>query len=357
MPPRVMSVVGVRPQFVKHAPVSRALAGRADEVVVHTGQHYDPRLSKLFFEELGLPTPAHYLKVGSGSHAEQTGWTAERLEALVEAVRPDYVLVFGDTNTTLGAALAVAKLDVALGHVEAGVRAGLRANPEEQNRLLVDHVSDQLFAPTRVAVEHLEREAVWGEVHLTGDVMVDALQYFLERAPAQHPAARLGLEPGTYVLATIHRAENTGDPAALAEVVRALLGLEAPVILPCHPRTQKALVEAGLWEALARAPAVHLEPPAGYLEMLVFERDALRILTDSGGVQKEAYLLGTPCVTVFPSTSWPETLAGGWNRLTKPVAQDIVAGLEAPAPTANRGAPYGDGQAAVKIAQLIHEYS
>lgn len=350
----VMSVVGVRPQFVKHGPVSRALRRRFREIVIHTGQHYDYALSRLFFEELGLPEPDRHLGVGSGSHAEQTGVTAERVEAVVGEFRPDMVLVFGDTNSTLGAALAVAKLRVLLGHVEAGVRSGLFDNPEEQNRVLVDHASDHLFVPTPSGVEHLRRESVHGRVHLVGDVMRDALETHLAQAASRpHPAARLGLAPRGYVLLTIHRAENTDVPEALAAIVDGLSAIDEPVVFPVHPRTREALDRARLAARLAGLGHVHRIEPVGYLDMLVLERDARLVITDSGGMQKEAYLLGTPCLTVFPRTPWPETVAAGWNRLVSADGEAFAAAIKEHTPAGERPDLYGDGRASDRIAEIL----
>lgn len=350
----VLSVVGVRPQFVKHEPVSRALRSRCRELVVHTGQHYDHAMSRLFFDELGIPEPDRHLGVGSGTHAEQTGLVAERMEATIEELRPDFVLVFGDTNSTLGAALAAAKLRVLLGHVEAGVRTGLPGMAEEMNRILVDHASDLLFVPTAGGVEHLEREGVHGAIHLTGDVMRDALEMHLARAAERpHPARAHGLEPGGYVLATVHRAENTDGAAALGGILDGLAALDEPVLFPVHPRTRKALAEHDLEARLAALDRVVAIPPVGYLDMLVLERDARLILTDSGGVQKEAYFLGTPCLTVFPETPWPETVAAGWNRLVPPSGAEIARAVRSFAPAEPRPNLYGDGRAAERIAALI----
>jgi UDP-N-acetylglucosamine 2-epimerase len=355
--PRIVSVVGVRPQFVKHAPVSAALAGRVAEVIVHTGQHYDYAMSRLFFEELGIRAPDHHLEVGSGTHAEQTGRVAERTEAVLLEQAPDLVLVFGDTNSTLGAALAAAKLRVPLAHVEAGVRTGLMAMAEEQNRVLVDHASDLLFAPTRDAVAHLAREAAHGIVHLTGDVMRDALEQHLARARTRpDPALAHGLAHGGYLLLTLHRAENTDDPRALAGILDGIAQVEEPVLFPVHPRTRAALDATGL---AARLPALpHVKPiaPVGYLDMLRLEAGARLVITDSGGMQKEAYLLGTPCLTLFPRTSWVETVATGWNRLVPEYGTALAMAIRDMAPPAERPELYGDGRAAGRIADLIADY-
>jgi UDP-N-acetylglucosamine 2-epimerase len=352
--PRVLSVVGVRPQFVKHAPVSEQMAGRFEEVLVHTGQHYDYAMSRLFFEELGIPAPAHHLEVGSGTHGEQVGRVAERTEAVILAERPDLVLVFGDTNSTLGAALAAAKLRVKLAHVEAGVRTGLMEMAEEQNRVLVDHASDVLFAPTPDAVAHLEREAAHGAVHLTGDVMRDALERHLARARARpDPAAGHGLARGSYLLLTLHRAENTDDPRALADILAGLALVDEPVLFPVHPRTRAALDRAGLTGRLQALERVRPIDPVGYLDMLALEAGARLVVTDSGGIQKEAYLLGVPCLTLFPRTAWVETVAAGWNRLVPEYGAALAAAIRDMAPPASHPDLYGDGRAAARIADLL----
>jgi UDP-N-acetylglucosamine 2-epimerase len=355
--PRVLSVVGVRPQFVKHAPVSEAMAGRFEEVLVHTGQHYDYAMSRLFFEELGIRAPDRHLEVGSGTHAEQTGRVAERTEAVILELAPDLVLVFGDTNSTLGAALAAAKLRVPLAHVEAGVRAGLKEMAEEQNRVLVDHASDVLFAPTADAVAHLTREAAHGAVHLTGDVMRDALEQHVARARARpDPAARHGLAPGSYLLLTLHRAENTDDPRALGGILDGLALVDEPVLFPVHPRTRAALDRTGLAARLSALPHLHPIDPVGYLDMLGLQAGARLVVTDSGGIQKEAYLLGTPCLTLFPCTSWVETVAAGWNRLVPEYGAALAAAIRDMVPPEHRPELYGDGRAAGRIADLLADY-
>jgi UDP-GlcNAc3NAcA epimerase len=356
--PRVLSVVGVRPQFVKQAPVGDALAGRCEEVLVHTGQHYDYAMSHLFFEELGIRAPDRHLEVGSGTHAEQTGRVAERIEAVLLELRPDVVLVFGDTNSTLGAALAAAKLRVPLAHVEAGVRTGLMEMAEEQNRVLVDHASDLLFAPTPDAVAHLAREDAHGAVHLVGDVMRDALEQHLARALARPtPAVLQGLGRRGFLLLTVHRAENTDDSRALAGILDGIAAVAEPVLFPVHPRTRAALARAGLAERLEAMPHVRAVDPVGYLDMLVLEQNARLVVTDSGGMQKEAYLLGTPAITLFPRTSWVETVAAGWNRLVPEYGAALAAAIGDFTPPEARPELYGDGRAAERIANLTLDHA
>lgn len=361
----VMTVVGARPQFVKAAPVSRALAAcGAREVLVHTGQHYDPGLSDVFFQQLQLPRPAHHLGVGSASHGAQTGRMLEAIEALLLAAPPRAVLVYGDTNSTLAGALAAAKLAVPVAHVEAGLRSFNRAMPEELNRLLTDHLASLLFCPTDAAVANLAAEGIERGVHRVGDVMYDSVLHNLRLArAAPDPLAPLGLEPRGYYLATVHRAANTDEPARLAALVAALAGLDAPVLLPLHPRTRAALDRHGL---SAEEGSLRPLEPVPYLQMLLLERSARAILTDSGGIQKEAYFFAVPCISLRAETEWVETVAAGWNALVDADPARIAEAVErASAWDRRRGAPfaegtgprrrdlYGDGQAAEAIAELL----
>jgi UDP-N-acetylglucosamine 2-epimerase (non-hydrolysing) len=352
--PRVLTVVGARPQFIKAFAVSRALSGRCEEVLVHTGQHYDEELSDVFFDELGLEEPAYQLGVGSASHAAQTGEMLARLGEVVETERPDTVLVYGDTNSTLAGALAAAKHEhaPAVAHVEAGLRSFDRSMPEETNRVLVDHAADTLFAPTDEARENLAAEGITDGVHVTGDVMIDTLHWGRERAVEQSSVlADLDLTPGEFVLATVHRAGNTDDPDRLAAVFDGLAAADLPVVLPLHPRTEARLSEYGL---SARATeAVQVVDPLPYLDFVRLLDTAARVATDSGGVQKEAYALGTPCVTMRPETEWVETVEAGWNTLVDADAEAIAAALAAPAPTDDRPPVYGDGTAAGAIAAVL----
>ncbi|MBN1260835.1 MAG: UDP-N-acetylglucosamine 2-epimerase (non-hydrolyzing) [Anaerolineae bacterium] len=347
---KIVTIVGARPQFIKAAPVSRVLRQVAGEVLVHTGQHYDHQMSRIFFTELHIPEPDYNLGVGSGSHGWQTGQMLLKIEEVLLAERPDGVLVYGDTNSTLAGALAAVKLHIPVAHVEAGLRSFNRRMPEEHNRVLTDHAADLLFCPTQNAVDFLVREGLVEGVYLVGDVMYDAFLYNSALA-GDHVSilGALALEPGGYVLATVHRPSNTDDPVRLRGILRALEAPGEPVVLPLHPRTAKALA------TMAYRPGanLHLIEPVGYLNMLALERQARCICTDSGGVQKEAYMAGVPCVTLREETEWVETVAAGWNVLVGADPDRIVAAVRAAAPLETQPALYGDGRAAEKIVDVL----
>jgi UDP-N-acetylglucosamine 2-epimerase len=351
---RVVSVVGARPQFIKAFPVSRALSGRHEEVLVHTGQHYSEAMSEVFFEELAIPTPEYDLGVGSGTHGEQTGEMVTRFGDLIEREAPDAVIVYGDTNSTLAGAVVTAKTDARLAHVEAGLRSYNRAMPEETNRVLTDHVSDLLFAPTDRGVMNLHREGV-GNVHLTGDVMYDAILWARARA-ADHSTVLddYELSAGEYVLTTVHRAGNTDDRERLAAIMRALGDCEREVVFPIHPRTMDSLETYGLREAVERR--LTLIEPLGYLDFVRLLDGAERVATDSGGVQKEAFFLDTPCVTLRDETEWVETVEAGWNTLVG--ADEMAIGCELDREISLPGKPelYGDGDAAERMIALLEEH-
>lgn len=351
---KIMTIVGARPQFVKVAPVSRQFAKSAaiEEILVHTGQHYDEAMSASFFERLELPTPKYDLGVGSHSHGAQTGRMLEKIEEVLLKEEPALVLVYGDTNSTLAGALAAAKLHVPVAHVEAGLRSFNRAMPEEVNRVLADQLSDLLFAPTELAVKNLRSEGVTSNrIHNVGDVMFDAVNLFAHRADVGDLLKANGLTEGKFVLATIHRAENTDDTQRLAVIFGALeqVSRHLPVLLPMHPRTRARMGE------LAKSSGVRITGPASYFEMLGLERAASVVVTDSGGVQKEAFFAGRPCVTLRDETEWMELVDLGWNRVVPPVdtASIVDAVLSSVGQRGNPGAPYGDGQAAARIAKTI----
>ncbi len=345
---KVLSVVGARPQFIKAAPVSEALRRRLDEVLVHTGQHYDPTMSAVFFDELGLPHPDVDLEVGSGAHGAQTAAMLRGLEGVIRAEAPQWVLVYGDTNSTLAGALAASKLQVPVAHIEAGLRSGREDMPEELNRILVDHVARILFAPTQTAMGHLQREGLGDRSRHVGDVMVDALRR-LEHRLEPSVARRFGVE-APYLVATLHRAENVDNPARLQRAFELLGAMPLRVVLPVHPRTRGAMAAAGM----RTPPNVVDTEPISYLTMMSLVAQATGVLTDSGGLQKEAALLGTRCVTLRPETEWPETVDSGWNSVVDLDKQAALEALAIPLP-AQRTTAFGDGTASEAIVTTLLE--
>jgi len=345
---KILSVVGARPQFIKAAPVSRALREVGiEEVLVHTGQHYDANMSDIFFSELDIPPPYVNLNVGSGSHAQQTARMMLELEPIMLEQAPHAVLVYGDTNSTLAGALVAAKLGFKLAHVEAGLRSFNRTMPEEYNRILADHSADLLFCPTQNAVDLLAREGIMCGVYLVGDTMFDAALQFSELAQQRSTILQdLGLTAKNYLLATVHRPYNTDVPENLASIVRALSDCGEKVIFPVHPRTRQRI-------PAVHAPNLQLIEPLGYLDMLLLEQNARCILTDSGGVQKEAYFFGVPCLTLRPETEWTETLENGWNVLVGADYERILAQLRVSAPSGAPPPTFGDGRASQRIAQVL----
>lgn len=343
---RIATVVGARPQFIKAAPLSQAIADTdgLEERLIHTGQHYDYEMSQVFFEQLSLPEPAEHLGVGSGPHGAQTGAMLEKIEASLQRDRPDLVLVYGDTNSTLAGALAAAKLHIPVAHVEAGLRSYNPRMPEEINRVLTDHVSALLFTPSPVAVANLAKEGITRGVHTVGDVMCDIAH---GASKLERPSAikSLGLSRGGYVLVTIHRAENTDDPSRLRAIFDALASADEPMLVPLHPRTRSRLSQT-------LPDHVRLVKPVSFLDMAELESAARVIVTDSGGVQKEAMFYHVPCVTVRPETEWTETVDLGWNRLVEPSElRDAILSAK-PGPVFDVY-PYGDGRAAEKIAAIL----
>jgi len=355
---RLLSVVGARPQFVKAAVICKALAkidgGAAIcHRIVHTGQHYDPLLSEVFFQELDIPPPDHNLEVGSGSHAAQTGEMMMRLEPVLAAEEPDWMLLYGDTNSTLAGAIVGSKLGLKMAHVEAGLRSYNRLMPEEINRIVADRLCDLLLCPTPLSVENLRKEGLGGQAVLTGDVMYDAALAFRERAELLSGPMAQSWRAGEFALATVHRAENTDDAGRLRAILRALDCIArriCPVLLPLHPRTQKRLADLGV-----SPEAVTVTQPATYLEILQLESRARFILTDSGGVQKEAYFAKVPCITLREETEWEETLENDCNVLAGASVERIVAAAE----DAGRAGPwtpvYGDGQAGEHIVRALRK--
>jgi UDP-GlcNAc3NAcA epimerase len=348
---KIVSVVGNRPQFIKAAPVARALAGRCDHVLVHTGQHYDADLSQIFFEELGLRAADRRIESGSGTHAEQTARMLVGLEPVLAEERPDAVLVYGDTNSTLAGGLVASKLHLPVGHVESGLRSFDRRMPEELNRMVVDVLSEIRFCPSDTAVTNLAAEGITDGVHMVGDVMVDAARTFAPVAARRSSALTdAGVEPGGYVILTAHRPPNT-LPETIGTLVEVIEAVELPVVFPVHPRTRAALERAGLLERASAA--AHLTAPLGYLDFTALLMSAAACLTDSGGVQKEAYLHSVPCVTLRDTSEWVETIAAGWNRLVDLDPAAVVAALASAVRPAEHPPLYGDGDAAGRIAAVI----
>jgi UDP-N-acetylglucosamine 2-epimerase len=347
-------VIGNRPQFVKAAAVSRRLRERHDEVIVHTGQHYDDELSRIFFDELGVPAPARELNAGGGSNTAQTARILAALEPVLAELSPSMVLVYGDTNSTLAGALAARQADFAVGHVEAGMRSFDREMPEELNRILTDHASDLLLCSTETAVGNLEREGVAGDVQLVGDVMADVSLAFRDIAEERSGIlSELGVEPGAYLVATAHRPGNVDRPERLERLVELLAAMPRPVVFPVHPRTRLRLEDTGLIDRLG---GVRLTPPLGYLDFLKLVRHARAVLTDSGGVQKEAYLHAVPCVTLRDTTEWVETVEAGWNVLVDLDRDAAIAALERN-PPAERPELYGGGHAAERVSEVLCAYT
>jgi len=350
---RILTVIGNRPQFIKAAAVSPPLREDHQEVLVHTGQHFDDQLSGVFFTELGLPAPDRQLGIALGSNTSQTARMLTALEPVLVEVDPDAVLVYGDTNSTLAGALAGAQAGVPVAHVEAGMRSFDRTMPEELNRVLCDHASALLLCSSPVAVQNLEAERVTGEVRLVGDVMVDVAAAVQPRARERLDLVRArGVEPGQYVLATAHRAANVDDPQRLCALVALLEAVPARVVLALHPRTEARLARAGLRERLEAAGQVEITPPLGYVELTALLCHAEAVLTDSGGLQKEAYLAGVRCVTLRPSTEWVETVELGWNVLVDLDTDAALAALAAPAPR-ERPQLYGDGHAGERVRDAL----
>jgi len=349
---KIATIVGARPQFIKCAPLSRELRKEHTEVLIHTGQHYDPEMSDIFFTDLAIPEPDYNLGVGSGPQGEQTGEILVRVEEVLLAEKPDMAIVFGDTNSTLAGALAAVKIHIPVAHVEAGLRSFDRTMPEEINRVVTDHVSDLLFCPTETAVRNLAREGITRGVHLSGDVMVDALEYNRARAAeTSRVLSRFGLHPKKYLVLTVHRPANTDVERHMEAILAALGDSGLPVLFPVHPRTRKALEGYGL---LQRMPEnVIATAPLGYLDMLHAMACAHKILTDSGGIQKEAYLLGVPCITLRDTTEWVETVRDGWNVLVGADRKTIADAGHRFSPAGERSRVFGAAGAAGRIAGVI----
>jgi UDP-N-acetylglucosamine 2-epimerase (non-hydrolysing) len=349
---RVLSVVGARPQFVKLAPIAKAMEGRAEHVVVHTGQHYDELMSDVFFRDLGIGEPDVNLAVGSGKHGEQTGAMLAGLEPVFERFAPDWVLVYGDTNSTLAAAVAAVKLHMPVAHLEAGLRSFNRRMPEEHNRVLTDHAADLLLAPTTVAMQHLSNEGLADRSILVGDVMTDVLYSVRDRVRAESVPLPDGVEPGRFRVATLHRPDNTDDPERLAAILEQLAALDLPVLLATHPRLGHLAEKHGI---PLEQGAVRSIPPLAYPQLVSAVDQSAGVVTDSGGLQKEAFLLRVPCTTIRPETEWVETVESGWNRLVSDDLAALKTAVEREAPAPTDTTPYGDGHAAEKVVDALLE--
>ena len=355
----ILTIVGARPQFIKAAPVSRAFQKAGlPEYLVHTGQHYDSNMSQIFFDELGIPQPQINLGIGSASHGRQTGEMLIQLETLMMEIQPDWVLVYGDTNSTLAGALAAVKLHIPVAHVEAGLRSYNRSMPEEHNRVLTDHSSDLLFCPTQTAVDNLAQEGIRQGVFLTGDVMYDAVIHFAARAQSQSSILdRLNLHAKGYLLATVHRPANTDNPHRLYAILDTLRQMDEPVILPLHPRTRDKMRTYGWNPSTFAGGNLRIIEPVGYLDMLMLEQHARLILTDSGGIQKEAYFFSVPCITLREETEWIETVAAGWNILVGADTKRIQHLIQTWQPEGTPPPIFGDGHAAANIASILAQQS
>jgi len=350
---KIVTIVGARPQFIKAAGVSRELRTHHREVLVHTGQHYDYAMSGVFFEGLNLPAPEVNLEVGSGTHGTQTSAMLQGIEKVLIEERPDRVLIYGDTNSTLAGAIAAAKLHIPIVHIESGMRSFNRRMPEEINRVIADHLSNLLLCPSRTAVKNLAAEGISKNVYLVGDVMHDVLQWALGRAKplAAETISRFNLNPNGYLLATVHRSENTDNPEQLTGIVETLNNLDEPVLFPVHPRARKHL------DRINYRPAanVRMVEPLSYFEMVIMAGDARMILTDSGGLQKEAYWMEVPCVTLREETEWVETVDTGWNRLTGSDPEKIVNAVRNFQRPESHPVLYGNGHAGRQCVELIEQ--
>ncbi|MCL4417463.1 MAG: UDP-N-acetylglucosamine 2-epimerase (non-hydrolyzing) [Actinobacteria bacterium] len=346
---KIATVVGSRPQFIKMAPVSKVIRKNFKELIIHTGQHYDYEMDRIFFEELDIPLSDYYLGVGSGTHGYQTGEMLKRIEEILINEKPDFVLVYGDTNSTLAGALAGAKLGIKVAHVEAGLRSFDKSMPEEINRVITDHCSNILFCPTKTAVKNLNREGINDGAYLTGDVMVDSLLHNKEIAESKSGILeKLELKSNEYIVATIHRASNTDRKEKLDKIVNSFCELGETIIFPIHPRTEKYLKEYGLFDKLRAS--VRLTKPLGYLDFLKLMIHAKKIVTDSGGIQKEAYILKVPCITLRENTEWVETVEDGWNVLVSVDKENIRRAIHQFQPSlSNHKEIFGNGSAAKEI--------
>lgn len=350
---KIITVLGARPQFIKAAAVSNVLRLQHDEIIIHTGQHYDENMSKIFFDELKIPVPDYNLSVGSGNHGKQTGQMLEKIEEIIIKEKPDGVLVYGDTNSTLAGALSASKLLVPVAHIEAGLRSFNKAMPEEQNRILTDHISSLLFTPTDTASRNLFREGIERNVYNTGDVMYDAILHFSNIAKDNNEILEKNtIKTGDYILVTIHRAENTDHIERLENIITALNECGKKIVLPIHPRTKKFIENYGL----SFSDNVKLIDPVGYLDIIRLEKNCSKIVTDSGGVQKEAFFMDKPCITMRDETEWVETVENGWNTIVGADKTKILNAIQNFVPEFPKQNFFGDGNASEKIVELLGKH-
>ncbi len=351
---KIITILGARPQFIKAAAVSNTFKKHFEEILVHTGQHYDANMSDVFFEELSIPKPKYHLNVGSGSHGAMTGKMLEEIEKVILTENPDFVMVYGDTNSTIAGALAASKLLIPVIHVEAGLRSFNKAMPEEQNRILTDHISDLLLVPTETAIKNLTKEGISKGVFNVGDVMFDGILHFTSIAKEKSAIlSQLSLNENEFLLCTIHRAENTNDLNRLKAICSALSNVEDKIVLPLHPRTQKYITDYGI----SLGENVKIIDPVGYLDMVRLESACKKIVTDSGGVQKEAFFLAKPCITMRDETEWVETVENGWNIIVGADENKIVEAIKNFNPTSERKSYFGDGDAAQKMVEIINQFT
>lgn len=349
---KIITVIGARPQFIKAAAVSNKLREKHEEILVHTGQHYDENMSKIFFDELNIPYPNYNLSVGSGGHGKQTGEMMTKLEEIYEKEKPDMILVYGDTNSTLAGALVASKMLIPVVHVEAGLRSFNKAMPEEQNRILTDHLSSKLFAPTETAIRNLKNEGIVENVYNVGDVMFDAVLHFGEIAKKNSTIIeRLNLENKEFILTTIHRAENTNDISRLKNIIEALNASDKTIVLPLHPRTKKYMSDYNL----EFGDNIIVIDPIGYLDMLALESNCIKVVTDSGGVQKEAFFMKKPCITMRDETEWVETVENDWNRIVGTDRDKILDAIVNFIPSKLQMDIFGDGKSSEKICIIIEK--
>jgi UDP-GlcNAc3NAcA epimerase len=350
---KIITILGARPQFIKAAAVSAVFKEQFDELLVHTGQHYDANMSDVFFDELQIPKPKYHLNVGSGSHGLMTGKMLIEIEKVLMIEQPDFVMVYGDTNSTLAGALAASKMHIPVIHVEAGLRSFNMRMPEEQNRILTDHISDLLFVPTKSSVAQLEKEGITKGVHLVGDVMFDGILHFSKIAEEKSLILdELGLKKGEYLLCTIHRAENTDSSERLKSIFNALGACKEQIVLPIHPRTKKFISEFGI----ELKDNIRLIEPLGYLDMVCLETFTKKIVTDSGGIQKEAFFLHVPCITLRDETEWIETVENGWNVIVGADENQILDAILTFSPTNEQLEYFGKGDASKKMADVIRQF-